>query len=139
MKIWYLIQEYSQIPFFFFFYFFSSLENERGRQEQLARERIAARKKKLEEQRAKREQEKGDLDAGNSKEDEEKERILEEANKDEMDDLSEIEQLQREGTIYYLSYFFIRLRVDIVLFERCINRAVSRDFLLYLYLKLEIS
>ena len=60
------------------------IRDRRGRQEQLARERIAARKKKLSEQRA-------------AKENNEEMKLTVEENKDKMDDLSEVEQLQREG------------------------------------------
>ena len=89
---------------------FFSLENERGRQEQLARERIAARKKKLDEQRVAKENEEGDLEK--SKEEEKK--LAEEASIDKLDDLSEVEQLQREGInirscrfLAHLFYFLI--------------------------------
>eukprot|EP00111_Clytia_hemisphaerica_P002852 TCONS_00008039-protein len=71
----------------------ASLENERGRQEQLARERIATRKKKLEEQRTQKENE-----SESAGEKTEAEKLEDEENQDQKDDLSEVEQLQREGT-----------------------------------------
>lgn len=69
------------------------MENERGRQEQLARERIAARKKRLEEARNNRD--------GKKEDSSEADKLEEEKTQDQADDLSNIEQLQREGTCHY--------------------------------------
>ena len=72
-----------------FIYNLHSVENERGRQEQLARERIAARKKKREEAlKQQKEEEKSEA-----------EKLEAEEKEDEKDDLSTVEQIQREGTI----------------------------------------
>ena len=65
-------------------YFFTcSYENERARQEQLARERILARKKRRKEEHDKSEVEK----------------LNDEENVDQKEDLVAVEQMQREGTI----------------------------------------
>lgn len=65
-----------------------SLENERGRQEQLARERIAALKRKREQQHQQ-----------NNAEQTEAEKLEAEEELDKKDDLSAVEQMQREGTV----------------------------------------
>lgn len=69
----------------------ASLENERGRQEQLARERIAALKKRREQQQQER-------DNGDDQQTE-AEKVHAEKERDAKDDLSAIEQMQREGTV----------------------------------------